>query len=148
MFPPVSLTVTSNSRHLNMSVFDERTPDGEIVGLDGRTNGRSCDLHHVCGSVIKVDSLIRFKWCSVKIQGRVEVAIKAVVVCGGQESCTVGFLPRTVSLQPGAKDAYHDEFAVIVFLHSDSEDTSDVEASRQVLGKGYYRLLKNVPSLE
>jgi hypothetical protein len=48
-------------------MMEKSIVDGAIqVGLHGTTNGRSCKLHEKCGSVISVDSLIRFKWCQVE----------------------------------------------------------------------------------
>lgn len=127
---------------------DDQYHDGEIVGLQGKTNGRSCEIHEACGIEVKVNSLIRFKWCSVVMPSRVEPAVKAILIGNGEERCTVGFLPRAVSLQAGAKEMFHDEFAVIVLLHDDSDDADVVEDSRRVLGKASFRLLKNIHSFE
>jgi hypothetical protein len=125
----------------------EECIDGEIVGIHGTTNGRTCELHDVCGSEVKVNTLIRFKFCSIEIHRRVEPAVNAVFIGYGEECCTVGFLPRAVSLQAGAKDVFHDEFAVIVCLHEESDDVDVREDSRRVLGKASFRLLRNIPSL-
>lgn len=127
---------------------EEGIPDGEIVGLHGTTNGRSCVLHDVCGSMLQVNSLVRFKWCRVKIRGVGEGAIKAVSVCFGRESCTVGFLPKSIALQPGAREMYHDKFATIVYLLDESDNIDVLAESRRSLGKAYFLLLNNVPSLE
>jgi hypothetical protein len=93
---------------------------------------------------VKVDSLVRFKSCYVNINGRVEEAIKAVMVRCGKETCTIGFLPRVVSLQPDARGTYNDEFAVIVYLHVDSDDNETRREGDKVLGMACFRLLKNI----
>jgi hypothetical protein len=118
-------------------------PDGTIVGLHGTTNGRSCSLHEVCGRLVKVDSLVWFKSCYVNINSRVE-AIKAVLVQCGKETCTIGFLPRVVSLQPDARGTYNDEFAVIVYLHVDLDDNKTRQEGDKVLGMACFHLLKNI----
>ena len=123
-------------------------PDGVIVGLHAPNNGRRCSMHDRCGYEVEVNSLIRFKYCRVKINGFYEDAIKAVLICFGEERCTVGFLPRTVSHQAGAREKYHDEFAVVTFLHSQSDDAALKAESAEVRGKGLFRLLKNIQSLE
>jgi hypothetical protein len=101
---------------------DKANLDGSIVGIYGTTNGRSCEIHDTCGSSIAEDSLIWFKFCYVERYGRIKPAVKAVKIQAGEERCSVGFLPREITLQPEAKDMYHDAFAVIVFLHADSDD--------------------------
>jgi ABC-type sugar transport system ATPase subunit len=122
--------------------------DGYIVGLHHHGNGRSCILHDVCGRDVQVNSLIRFKTCQVRINKRYEEAIKAVWVVCGEERCTVGFLPRSVAHEPGAKENYQDEFAMILYLYSDSEDINEISESNMVLGKASFRLLKNIPCFE
>jgi hypothetical protein len=122
--------------------------DGCIVGLHHHGNGRSCILHDKCGRQVQVNSLIRFKACHVRVNKQYEEAIKAVLVVCGEERCTVGFLPRSVSQQPDAKDKYQDEFAIILYLYSESDDIDEVAESDLVLGKALFRLLKNIPSFE
>ena len=70
--------------------------DGEIVGLKGVTNGRSCESHVCYGVHISPDDLIRFKLCIMCINGRTEEAIKAVCIRDGTESCAIAFLQRNV----------------------------------------------------
>ena len=60
--------------------------DGEIVGLNGTSNGRSCESHDCCGKYISPDDLVRFKLTVVDIDGTVEEAIKVVRVRDGTES--------------------------------------------------------------
>ena len=66
--------------------------DGEIVELKRVTNGRSCESHECCGMHIWPDGLIRFELCIACINGKTEESIKAVHICDGTESCTIGFL--------------------------------------------------------
>jgi hypothetical protein len=63
----------------------------EIVGTDSNTQGRSCEEHDVCGSMICEDDVVRFRKVQVVINGMEESGIAAYVVsasmidnvCGG-----------------------------------------------------------------
>ena len=65
--------------------------DGDIVGLKGTRNGRSCESHDCCGDLTSPDDLVRFKLTVVDIDGKTEEAIKVVRVSDGTESCMVEF---------------------------------------------------------
>lgn len=66
---------------------------GEIVGLRGTTNGRSCDVHACCGETLRTNDLVKFRSVGVAVGNKQERAIAAVRLEEGVERCTVGFLP-------------------------------------------------------
>ena len=67
----------------------------EIVGIEASNNGRSCDQHDVCGSVLDDDVVVRLRKVQIlNSQGREETAIAAYLVSDGIDQCRVGFLQR------------------------------------------------------
>jgi len=51
------------------------TKDGEIVGLKGMKNGRSCVSHGCCGDHFNSDDLVRFRLSVSDIDGKIEKSI-------------------------------------------------------------------------
>ena len=47
------------------------TKDGEIVGLKGTSNGRSCVSHDCCGEHVNLDDLVRFRLSVADIDGKI-----------------------------------------------------------------------------
>ena len=67
----------------------------EILGIECRSQGRSCDEHEVCGSVLVEDAVVRFRKVQVvSQQGQEEAAIAVYWVSDGIDRCRVGFLQR------------------------------------------------------
>jgi hypothetical protein len=67
----------------------------EIVGIEASNNGRSCDQHDECGSVLDNDVVVRLRKVQIlNSQGREETAIAAYLVSDGIDQCRVGFLQR------------------------------------------------------
>ena len=71
-----------------MSIYHPTGLTVEIVGIESSTNGRSCEQHDVCGSILDDDVVVRLR----KIQilnslGREETAIAAYVVSDGIDQC-------------------------------------------------------------
>ena len=122
------------------------TKDGEIVGLHGSTNGRSCESHTSCGSHVMPDDLIRFKLTMVEIDGTLEEGIKVVRIRDGTESCCIGFLPR--NLVKSSKANYVGQFAQIVELYEHSDNTTMRRKSNRNLGVASFCLLKDIQELE
>ena len=92
--------------------------DGEIVGLRDKTNGRQCKSHGCCGDNIHPGSIVTFKLAMVKCYGKKEDAIKVVHVVDDNETCTVGFLPKSILKYKG----YHhlNKRARIVLCYQDA----------------------------
>jgi hypothetical protein len=72
--------------------------DGEIVGLESSTNGRSCGSHECCGKHLCVGDLVVF--CLVILEGGGDgqdtEAMKVIKIKDGTEVCHVGFLQRYI----------------------------------------------------
>jgi hypothetical protein len=66
----------------------------EIVGTESTSQGRSCEEHDICGSVLAQDVVVRFRKVQVIVRGKEESAIAAYHVSDGIDRCRVGFLPR------------------------------------------------------
>ena len=120
--------------------------DGEIVGLRGITNGRSCECHDCCGKFLFPDDLVRFKLTVVDIEGKVEEAVKVVRIRDGTESCTVGFLPRNVATT--RKDEFIGKFAQIIELYDKSDNEFMVRKSIRNKGMASFRLLTHIQEQE
>ena len=53
-------------------------PTGVVVNIEGintSSNGRSCEEHKVGGSVLKLDSLVRFREVQIIVKGKEETAL-------------------------------------------------------------------------
>ena len=66
----------------------------EIVGIESDTQGRKCEEHDICGSVIAEDVVVRFRKVQIIVNGVEESAIAAYHVSDGIDRCRVGFLQR------------------------------------------------------
>jgi hypothetical protein len=102
----------------------------DIVGLEASDNGRSCDRHEVCGSVVAPDVVVRFR--TVQLQREVvnkanpEMEAQALAVyhvSGGIDCCRVGFLRRHLLKY---EDEYDGRLAQVTEVFNDkSESPSD-----------------------
>jgi hypothetical protein len=77
-------------------------PQFEIIGLHLCSEGRSCTMHSHCGMHVQVGDILRLVHMVVTIRqgGQPEDAIKLVKIVEGNETCTVGFIPRAFAKQP------------------------------------------------
>ena len=66
----------------------------EIVGIEMGCQGRSCEEHVVCGSVLEEDMVVRLRKVQVVVEGQEETAIACYWVSDGIDRCRVGFLMR------------------------------------------------------
>jgi hypothetical protein len=67
----------------------------EVVGIEASSNGRSCHMHDVCGSVIEEDTVLRIRKVQiVNVLGKEETALAAYHLSDGIDQCCVGFLQR------------------------------------------------------
>lgn len=122
-------------------------PDGEIVGLNGTSNGRSCASHECCGAHLVIDDLVRFRLYVADVDGKIEEAVQVIRIRDGTESCTVGFLPRNIVRSKKAAQ-FIGKFAQIIELYEESE--SEVKRRKNHLKKGVasFRLLDDIPQQE
>ena len=144
-------------------VVAEDVCDGEVVGLHSSTYGRSYDLHAICGHELEVGSIVRFKWDVIAV-GRyylglkgvddapnqvAEVVVKVILVEGGQESCTVGFLPRYIALRLEKVNWFHGQFAQIIELYDELEVGTSYKRTKSARNNGMasFVLLNDLPLL-
>ena len=66
----------------------------EILGIESPTNGRSCEEHVICGSVLQDDVVVRLRKVQVVIEEKEETATTAFWVSDGVDRCRVGYLPK------------------------------------------------------
>ena len=115
--------------------------NGEIVGLRGKTNGRQCKSHACCGDNIRPGSIVTFKIAMVKCHGKKEDAIKVVHVVDDKETCTVGFLPKSILKYKG----YHhlNKRARIVLCYQDSPNKELRKRDYQNKGVASFKFIQD-----
>jgi len=145
------------SEEVLQGVTDVR--DGEIVGIHASSLGRSCTRHVACGQELEVSDIIRFKQEVMLVdeevgaaggEGRApETVVKAILIEHGQESCTVGFVPRHIALRPEESRRLHGQFAQIIELY-DLLDEGTYKRTKSIRNHGMaaYILLNDIPILE
>ena len=72
---------------------------------------RSHEEHQICGSVLKLDSLVRFREVQIIVKGKEETALVVYWVTDGVDCCHVGFLPRHMVRY---REAYDGQLAQVV----------------------------------
>ena len=75
-----------------------RHPSGitvDVYGIAEPSRGRSCEHHEHCGSVVQIDTVLRFRAIQIiNSKDEEETAMAAYWVTDGYDRCRVGFLPR------------------------------------------------------
>ena len=94
----------------------------DIVGINASDKGRSCEEHANCGSVLKIDTLVRFRSVQIWCDGQEETALAVYWVTDGIDRCRVGFLPRHLLKH---KEAYNGKLAQIVEFVAESNSPAD-----------------------
>ena len=69
----------------------------KIIGTDCSTHGRSCYAHHICGSLLTLDVVVRLRRLQIVDNGKERSVIAAYHVTDGIDSCCVGFLKRELT---------------------------------------------------
>ncbi len=121
--------------------------DIEIVGLKESSNGRSCTQHAICGAAVEVNSILRLKQTIVEIDGRPEEAVKCVLVVHGEDTCTVGFLPK-VLIHTHNVVKNMNKFVQVVELYADSVSMQKRRMSHQNCGAASGIFLDDIPISE
>ena len=96
----------------------------DVVGIEASNNGRSCDRHSVCGSVLVPDVVVRIRAVQLaKDDGTEATALAVYHVTGGVDACRVGFLRQHLVKH---QDEYDGRLAQVVEIFGDeSESPSD-----------------------
>ena len=97
------------SKEVLQGVTDVR--DGEIVGIHASSLGRSCTRHVAWQEVMLVDEETGASGGAGQAP---ETVVKAILIEHGQESCTVGFIPRHIALGPDVSQRLHGQFTQII----------------------------------
>ena len=118
--------------------------DGEILGLRGTTNGRSCEQHACCGAIVRPNDCVWFKAAVVPIDGVDQAGIKAVLILDGTELCTVGFLGKNIAALKKTSDKFVNNFAQVIELYDSSENAAKRAKSHNNLGVCSFRLLEDI----
>ena len=118
--------------------------DGEILGLRGTTNGRSCEQHACCGAIVRPNDCVRFKAAVVPIDGVDQAGIKAVLILDGTELCTVGFLGKNIAALKKTSDKFVNKFAQVIELYDSSENAAKRAKSHNDLAVCSFRLLEDI----
>jgi hypothetical protein len=92
---PFNVHFSGQSNQKNI-VEENMTKDGELVGLKGTSNGRSCVSHDCCGKHVNLDDLVRFRFSVADIDGKIEEAIQVVRIRDGTELCTIASSQETL----------------------------------------------------
>lgn len=113
----------------------------DVVGLEKTENGRSCDVHEVCGSSVIVGDVLTLLPCEVIVNQKRERALAVYKTTIGS-SCRVGFIPK---YQIPVAD--FDRCAVIE-LYSLSDSAHDRRRSKINGGMALVRVLTNIAEFE
>lgn len=92
------------------------------MGINTGNRGRNCEEHAVCGTVFEQDSLVRFRWEKIDVDGVEQPALCVYWVTDGVDRCRVGFLQR--HLLKHKKD-YDGKLAQVVEFLATSESPGD-----------------------
>jgi hypothetical protein len=114
-------------------------PDGQILDLMARNNGRSCAHHPCCGSTVKVGSVVFFSFCIAldEILQELEDAIEVTMDCDlhpeGQR-CRVGYLARRIAHNIVEAEKYVNRTTVGIELLQDSKEQTKQRMNMQGYG--------------
>jgi hypothetical protein len=141
-----------NSRYYQPHIFfAAMSMDGEIVGLNYGTNGRSCCSHDVCGVSLEPGDLVRFKATVISRTSKdgstvTENALKVVKVVDGCETCHVGFIATVAVVS--SRSRFEDKFGQVVELYKDSPNSAVRHKDCEGGGLASFRLLDNVQTYD
>lgn len=91
----------------------------DVVGFEANSNGRSCKKHDSCGSMLKVDSLVRIRAIQLG-EGNMDLACYWVAAGNGADQCRVAFLPKALAMGQ-TSPYYNGKLLKITEIYSDSE---------------------------
>jgi hypothetical protein len=121
--------------------------DFEIVGLQKKTNGRSCCQHEFCGLHLRVREVVRLVRTIVDVEGGAEEAIKLVRIMDGADGCTIGFIPRVQGNLPKIQTAINT-FAQVMEIYESSGNSYKQAKSKRNSGMACCVILNTIPQLE
>ena len=103
----------------------------DIVGICASDRGRNCEEHAVCGSVLEIDTLVRFRAERIVVDGAEQTALSVFWVTDGVDRCRVGFLPRHLIKH---KEHYDGRLGQVIDFLTTSESPGDKAKSHRNKG--------------
>jgi hypothetical protein len=96
--------------------------DGEIVGLESSTNGRSCGSHEWCWKHLFVGDFVRFRLVILEGDGDGQdtEAVKVIKIKDGTEACHLGFLQSYI-VKGSRKKELANAYGQVILLYKDSK---------------------------
>jgi hypothetical protein len=107
-----------------MASFEFGHPTGvtvDVVGLECGDNGRSCEAHKICGSVVDIDVVLRIRRVQVLVDGKETTALACHWVTDGVDQCRVGFLPKHCIRHSAI---YEGKLLQVIEMYKDSDSPS------------------------
>jgi hypothetical protein len=123
--------------------------DGEIVGLESSTNGRSCGSHECCGKHLCVRDLVRFRLVILEGDGDGQdtEAMKVIKIKDVTESCHVRFLQRYI-VNGARKEELTNAHGQVILLYKDSTIEMTKRKNKRLLDMASFRLLADIQITE
>jgi hypothetical protein len=119
--------------------------DGEIVGLESSTNGRSCGSHECCGKHLCVGDFVRFRLVILEGDGDGQdtEAMKVINIKDRKEACHVGFLLRYI-VNGSRKEELTNAYGQVILLYKESTIEMMKRKNKGLLGMASFHLLSNI----
>jgi hypothetical protein len=121
--------------------------DGEIIGIASRESGCICKSHEVCGELLAVGDLVKFKLVVIEVDDEKEETIKSIKIRDGTERCRFGFLPRHF-FHGHRKEAVVNKFGQVLELYKNSNDMTKQRKNRRLFSVASFRLLDDIQEVE
>jgi hypothetical protein len=113
-----------------------------IVGIECGDGMRHCERHLVCGSTLKVDSVVRLIYKKELVDDEIEEKIAVHLISDGIDACCVGYLPRTFLHLAGK---LNHRVAQVTEMLTLSDSSSTRKKSRENYGMCRAALIDAIP---
>jgi hypothetical protein len=133
--------------HKTSTINNRMVRYGEIVGIASGESGRTCEIHKVCGELLAVGNLVKFKLVVIEVDDEEDEAIKAIKILNDMDSCHVGFLMRHF-VHGRRKEAVVNKFDQVLELYKNSNDMTKQRKNIRLFGIASFRLLDNIQEVE
>ena len=100
-----------------------------VVGLNAKTNGRSCRDHAKCGQQIKSGDILCFRGVPTVVRKKKGRGIAAVLMKDSSETCRVGFLNTSYLQREAELEGAH---VLVLSVLSDDANQTPVTSDREV----------------
>ena len=100
-----------------------------VVGLNAKTNGRSCRDHAICGQQIKSGDILCFRGVPTVVRNKKGRGVAAVLVKDSVETCRVGFLNTSYVQREAELEGTH---VLVLSVLSDDQKQTPITSDREV----------------